>query len=220
MNGSSEELEIVDYGAGSSDSKLTEEEMYRGRVIRRTIGQICSVASRTDQTALLLFRLVRELKPRTAIELGTNVGISACYQAAALKLNGAGKLVTLEGASSLASVAARNFTHLGLGNVEVVRGRFQDTLSKVLSDHSPVDYAFIDGHHDEEATLKYFHAFAPTLSDTAVVVFDDISWSGGMARAWEAIRRHEQVRVSVDLGSMGIISTAGNGSPQHFSSAL
>ena len=220
MNDSSEELEIPDYGAGSGDSKLTEEEMYQGRVIRRTIGQICTGTSRTDRTALLLLRLVRELKPHTCIELGTSVGISACYQAAALKLNGAGKLITLEGAGSVASVAARNFADLGLDNISVVRGRFQETLSEVLSANPAVDYAFVDGHHDEAATVKYFNAFLPKLSDTAVVVFDDIQWSEGMHRAWDVIRGHGCVRVSVDLGSMGLISTAGPDSPQHFSTTF
>jgi predicted O-methyltransferase YrrM len=220
MNGSPEELEVMDYGAGSGDSKLTEDEMYRGRVIRKTIGQICALTSRTDRTALLLLRLVRELKPRTCMELGTSVGISACYQAAALKLNGAGKLATLEGADSVASVAIRNFADLGLDNIEVFRGRFQDTLSNVLSVNSPVDYAFIDGHHDEAATVTYFNAFVPALADAAVVVFDDIDWSEGMKRAWDSVKRHRNVRASVDLGSIGIISTAGGMSPQHFCCTL
>jgi predicted O-methyltransferase YrrM len=114
----------------------------------------------------------------------------------------------------------RNFTNLGLDNVETVRGRFQDTLSKVLSANSPVNYAFIDGHHDEAATVKYFNAFVPALADTAVVVFDDIHWSDGMTRAWDVIRRHGHVRVSVDLGLMGIISTAGDSSPRHFHCTL
>jgi predicted O-methyltransferase YrrM len=215
MAGSAEKLEVMEYGAEPGDSKLTEDAMYRGRAICRTIGQQCTLTSRASREALLLLRLVRQLKPRTCIELGTSVGISACYQAAALKLNGAGRLVTMEGADSVASVAIRNFTDLGLDNVEVVRGRFQDTLSKVLSANSPVDYAFIDGHHDEAATVRYFTAFVPALAGAKVVVFDDIRWSDGMKRAWDAIRRHRHVRTSVDLGSMGIISTAGGDSPLH-----
>ncbi|MGH9629104.1 MAG: O-methyltransferase [Bryobacteraceae bacterium] len=217
LTASCEELEITDYGAGSGDSHLTEEQMYRGRVIQRTIGEICTLTSRTERTALLLFRLVRELKPRTCIELGTSLGISACYQAAALKLNGAGKLVTLEGANSVASVATRNFAELALDNIEIVRGPFQDTLDGVLSSHPAVDYAFIDGHHDEAATIRYFNLFLPALTSNAVVVLDDIRWSDGMKSAWAAIRWHERVRVSVDLGSMGLIAMAGGSSPRHFS---
>lgn len=177
--------------------------MNLGRVTHRTIGQVCALTSRTERTALLLLRLIRELRPRTCIELGTSVGISACYQAAALKMNGTGNLITLEGAGSVASVAAQNFACLGLDNVEVIRGRFQDTLPEVLHSHPAVDYAFIDGHHDEAATIKYFNAFLPSLAGSAVMVFNDIQWSAGMNRAWNAIQRHGSVRVSVDLGSIG-----------------
>jgi predicted O-methyltransferase YrrM len=219
MKACSKVLEITDYSARSADAQLTEEEMYRGRVIRRTIGEVCTRTSRTSRYGLLLLRLIRELKPHTCVELGTSLGISACYHAAALKLNGAGKLVTLEGADAVASVAARNFASLGL-DVSVVRGRFQDTLPEVLSANAPVDYAFIDGHHEERATLKYFNAFLPALSGAAVVLFDDIRWSEGMQRAWDAIRRHDRVRLSVDLGSMGLISTAGPITPQHFRTAF
>lgn len=217
---SSEEVELMDYGAGTGDAKLGEEDMYQGRVIRRTIGQVCTTNSRTDRTALLLFRLVRELNPRVCIELGTAVGISGAYEAAAMKLNGAGKLITLEGADSLASIAAGNFAGLGLDNVDVIRGRFQDTLSKVLSANRAVDFAFIDGHHDEAATLRYFNDFLPVLAGPAVAVFDDIQWSEGMKRAWNEIRGRKEVRLSLDLGSMGIISTVGDGSPQHFTTAF
>lgn len=225
MSASSNELEICDYGAGSGSSALTGEEMESGRMIRRTVGEVCTLTSRTERTALLLLRLIRELKPRTCVELGTSLGISACYQAAALKLNGTGSLVTLEGADSVASVAAQNFEGLGLDNVEVVRGRFQDTLPEVLPAHPAVDYAFIDGHHDEAATIKYFNAFLPSLAEKAVIVFDDIQWSEGMKRAWNAIQQHSRVNVSVDLGSMGLVFIAGGiaagpMSPRRFSTAF
>ena len=215
MNASSELLEVMDYGAVSSNVPLSEDEMYAGRMIRRTVGQICRVGSKANR-AQLLFHLVREVRPLTCIELGTSVGLSACYQAAALKLNGAGKLVTLEGADAVASVAARNFSSLGLDNIELVRGRFQDTLTGVLRAHTSVDYAFVDGHHDEVATMKYFSAIIPALAPNAVIVFDDIRWSEGMNRAWNVIQHDSHVRVSVDLGCMGLVSTGGAGSPQHF----
>jgi predicted O-methyltransferase YrrM len=85
--------------------------------------------------------------------LGTCLGISTSYLAAALKLNLAGSVVTLEGAETKARLAAQNFRELGLSNVCTIVGRFQDTLDDVLE---PIKFAFIDGHHEESATLAYF----------------------------------------------------------------
>jgi predicted O-methyltransferase YrrM len=216
----STELEIIDYGAGSADAGLTDEEMRGGRMVRRTVGQTCALTSKRADAALLLFSLVRQMRPNICIELGTSVGISASYLALALKLNGAGRLITLEGDASVAAIARKNLQDLGFDNADIVLGRFQDTLAGVLSAHPTVDFAFIDGHHDQKATLDYFRALLPHLTNGSLVVFDDIQWSAGMKAAWAAIRRNERVHLSVDLGSMGVVSVGDDGPPRHFEIAF
>ena len=46
------------------------------------------------------------------MELGTCIGISAAYQAAAIKLNEKGKLITLEGSVERTKIANENFMNL------------------------------------------------------------------------------------------------------------
>jgi hypothetical protein len=203
-NSSTTKISIVDYGAGNSSLNLTNEEMDRGRVVTRTIGEVSRSASKPYFWSLLLFKLIRKFRPSFCLELGTCLGISASYQAAALKLNGMGKIVTLEGAESLASLAEGYFQSLGLDNVSVVLGKFQDTLDEVLNAYKSVDYAFIDGHHDEKATVAYFEQIVPFSSDGALLVFDDISWSDGMKRAWKTITSDERAKISVDLRGLGV----------------
>jgi predicted O-methyltransferase YrrM len=183
---------------------MSGQEMGGGRVVQRQVGELCRKASKPPAWSLLLFELVRAFRPRNCIELGTCLGISAAYQAAALRLNGAGTLVTLEGAEALAGLSRLHLRELGLDNVTVVAGRFQDKLPGILRHGPPVDYAFIDGHHDEKATLEYYRLFLPALAGCAVLVFDDIAWSDGMRRAWSAIRSADGVGLSVDLGPVGL----------------
>ena len=204
LSTSSIEISITDYGAGSSDLNLTAEEMYQGRVVVKTIGEVCQNASKTYKWAFLLFKIVREFRPSVCLELGTALGISAAYQAAALELNHHGRIVTLEGAESIASLARKNLEMLCLERVDVVVGRFQDTLQDVLYENAPLNFVFIDGHHDETATLTYFRQILPHLSDGAILVFDDIHWSRGMERAWNTIQKDRNLKMSVDLFSVGI----------------
>jgi hypothetical protein len=204
MNSSSEKIAIEDFGAGSPDDGLTESEMYEGKVIEKTVGAVCRSASRSYLWSVLLFKLVRKAQPSVCLELGTCLGVSAAFQAAALKINGAGTIVTLEGAKSLAALAERNFEKLGLDNARVVVGRFQDTLGGVLDEYGRMDLAFIDGHHDEKATIEYYRQILPFLSERAIVVFDDINWSAGMNRAWKTIIADDRVGISVDLRQIGI----------------
>jgi len=201
---SSKEISIIDYGAGSPDLHLTKEEMQCGRISITTVGDICRTCSTPRSWSFFLFSCIREFKPTITLELGTCLGISASYLAAASKLNGAGRVVTLEGDKAMTHLAARNFLKLGLDNACVIAGRFEDTLDLVLTKHGPMDFVFIDGHHDERATLDYFERIYPFLSERAMLIFDDISWSEGMRRAWNLIDSDKRINFSADLSKFGI----------------
>lgn len=164
----------------------------------------CLVSKGPESGAMLYF-LTRELAPRTTIELGTNVGISSSYIAAGLaSIGNSGRLITLDASPYRQRVACNLHSRVGLQNTEYVNGLFTDTLSKVLSDRAPVDLAFIDGHHQYQPTLDYFEEILPASSESAVFVFDDIRWSGGMKKAWTEIREDDRFELVVDLWSVGI----------------
>ncbi len=170
----------------------------------KRVGEIAKRASQSSESAKVLFALTRAHQPSSGVELGTCVGISSAYQATALALDGTGTLVSLERYATLGEVARRQFENLGLSNVEVVVGTFQDELPGVLG-RQPIDYAFIDGHHDEKATLRYFNQFLGVATHGALFVFDDIHWSEGMTRAWSRVQEHPRVRWSTESDRFGIV---------------
>lgn len=163
-------------------------------------------ASKSPFWGRLLFRLVREWKPRYCIELGTCAGLSAAYQAVGLELNELGHLTTFEGSSGRVAVARGVFERLGIGNVDVVAGLFSDTLRPNLSRESSVGYAFLDGHHDGSATIEYYETLRPFLDDEAIIVLDDIRWSSDMAAAWSQLRCRDEIAASVSLGNVGLLA--------------
>jgi predicted O-methyltransferase YrrM len=193
-------LTLVDFGSGSAGTDRSDTS---GRTIERSVSEICRTTSKPPRWALLLFQIVRHLRPERCLELGTSLGISAAYQAAALELNGSGRITTLEGAEPVAALAAANLDELGLDRTDVVVGRFQDTLDGVL-ELGPIDYAFVDGHHDRDATIRYFEHIAERAGADAVLAFDDIAWSEGMQEAWRTIREDGRVAFAIDLRSVGV----------------
>jgi predicted O-methyltransferase YrrM len=166
-----------------------------------SVRQACQ-ASRRREDGVALHLLVAELKPERIIELGTNVGISSAYMAAALADAGRGTLVTLEASPARSQVARRMHQSLGLTQVEYVLGLFDQTLESALGE--PVDFAFIDGHHQYEPTLDYFDRIWAKSKEGAVFVFDDIRWSLGMERAWNRLKTDPRLRVVVDLCGFGV----------------
>lgn len=201
IEGSSETVDVIDYGAGGPNSNRSKAEMAAGVAASRKIGELCAIASKPPVWAQVLFRLVRHLRVVNCIEMGTCLGISASYIAAALKLNNAGNLITLEGSPKLAEKAQSNVQSLGFSNVQVRSGRFSETLLPALQDMQPVDFTFVDGHHDRDATLEYFSMVRPYLAQKNVIIFDDITWSAGMKEAWGVI---QQVTQGHSLNSLGV----------------
>jgi predicted O-methyltransferase YrrM len=158
---------------------------------------------------VLQMRLVRELAPKSCLELGAGVGLSAAYQAAALELNGAGTLTTLEGAHAWGAVAEQGLAALGLaGRGEVRLGAIDDTLPEVARRIAPIEYAFLDADHSERATCEHFDAILPHLAPGAVVLLDDITLSRGMRRAWKTVSGRERVWARLDLGRMGVVAVS------------
>lgn len=195
-----------DFGAGAPGENLTREEMERGRDRTIAVRDVLRHGNLAHRYRLLLFHLIRRLRPHTCIELGTSLGFSVAYQAAALKLNNQGHIVSLEGCENTAALARENLARLGFdSHVTVCVGRFQDTLAGVLAEHGPVDFGFIDGHHDGDATIGYFEQIVERCAPDAVLVFDDIKWYESMKAAWQRMAAHPATSVAVDCDVVGAI---------------
>jgi predicted O-methyltransferase YrrM len=198
-------IELLRAGMEAS-TELIDTALPNARGLERPapLGDTCSRRSKKRSWGTFLLALARTLAPERALELGTGLGISTAYLGAGLQLTGGGEAVTIEGAPALAERSARNLHAIGLHNTEVVPGMFAATLDDVLERIGPLGLAFIDGHHQEEPTLRYFDQISAHLNDPAVVVFDDIRWSEGMERAWSAILADRRVVVAIDLESVGV----------------
>lgn len=167
------------------------------------ISDVCS-ASVSPSYGRLLHKLVRDNAPRKCLELGTCLGISSAFISSALSLNGAGRLVTLEGSRSRSTYAQSVLKSLDLPDIDHVVGPFNRTLRPLLQDYQKFDFCYIDGHHDGTATIKYFESISSVLADGSIVVIDDITWSDDMNRAWNTICDKEEVALTVDTYMMGI----------------
>src|SRR5688572_28061868 len=99
---STERVEVVDYGAGLPTSERTDEQMSHGYVSHPEVSRLTTSASLPPPYGRLLHAIVSTTGARRGIELGTCVGISAAYQAAALDDRDAARFVTCEGAPELA----------------------------------------------------------------------------------------------------------------------
>ena len=159
----------------------------------------------------LIVRLVRELAPRSCLELGTGYGISALYAGAALRLNGVGAMTSVDSEPRLIRVATQGLSELGLDTVvRVSPGEIAQALDPVLAAVAPIDWALIDAEHNEPATVGHFESLLGGLAEGAVVLIDDIDLSAEMNRAWQRIKDQERVDLAVDLQRLGVVLISGH----------
>jgi len=198
-------VKVQDYGAGSSVMATRT----------RRVRDIARWSLKSPKYAHLLFRMVNYYQPRTTVELGTSFGITTAYLAAG---NADARVFTFEGSEAIAEIAKQHFKILDLGNIHLTEGNFDSTLQPALQQIQEVDFAFVDGNHRREPTLRYFNWLLPYIQPTSVLVFDDIHWSREMEEAWHSIYQHPSVTCSIDLFFIGIIFfTPDIRTKQHFS---
>jgi len=185
-------IQVTDLGAGS---KVNNDQT-------KKISDIARNALKPRRLAQLLYRLAADLKPLNIIELGTCLGITTVYlQNASPKA----KVYSLEGSPETAAVALETFQKAGLTNIAEITGNFDDTLPGVIKELDQLDFVFVDGNHQRDATLKYFEWCLPKVHEDTMLIFDDIYWSEGMKEAWQEIKAHPRVTVTVDLFWIGLV---------------
>jgi len=198
-------IEVEDFGAGSSVIKTN----------KRVVSAIAASSLKPKKYAQLLYRMVKYYKPETIVELGTSFGITTAYLASA---NATSTIFTCEGSAAIASIAKQNFEKLKLKNVQLTEGDFTSTLPPLLSDLKTVNFAFADGNHRKEPTLDYFQQLLKHSTATTILVFDDIHWSAEMEEAWQTIKQHPSVTLTIDLFFIGLVFINPDLKiPQHFS---
>jgi predicted O-methyltransferase YrrM len=186
------EIPVADPGAGSAINNAG----------KRQISSIAKHAAKSRKFGQLLCRMVQYYKSSTIVELGTSLGITTSYLSLA---NKEARVITMEGVPAIASLAKKTFEKLHLFNVMMVEGNFDHTLLRLVDDVGTIDFAFLDGNHRMEPTVRYFNDIVRKINSHSIVVVDDIHWSRDMENAWQAIKDHHSVKCSIDLFFIGIL---------------
>ena len=201
-------IEVTDFGVGSRVFKTNQ----------RKVSAIAKNAGISPKRAELLFRITNYFQPDSVLEIGTSLGLATI----ALSLgNKNSKIITLEGCPQTMAIAKNQCQLQNLNNIEFVHTKFEDYLKNLqlapkTSGRIP-QLIYFDGNHSKNATLEYFELLLPTITNDSVWIFDDIHWSKDMEDAWEAIKSHPKVTVTIDTFQWGLVFFRKEQEKEHFS---
>lgn len=131
----------------------------------------------------VLYSLVRVLRPKTIVEIGSARGLSTCAMSLACRQNGSGKVFAIDPHD-------RNSWAEGEGSsLDFLNARLRDyeltDWCNILQSYSTraaegwsqqIDLLFIDGDHTYEGVSQDFELFRHYLTDRSIVIFHDTLW--------------------------------------------
>jgi predicted O-methyltransferase YrrM len=133
------------------------------------------VALEPDKAAFCA-QVIRSLRARTVVEVGTSFGASTLYLASAVREvtqadGGAGRVIATEYEPAKAAAARANFAEAGLADwIELREGDLRETLKDLAG---PVDFVLMDIW--TEMARPALERIAPHLRTGAVVIADNTS---------------------------------------------
>jgi predicted O-methyltransferase YrrM len=196
-------IEITDFGAGSRVFKSNT----------RQIAQIAKTAGISPRRAQLLYRIVNYFQPKNILEIGTSLGLAT----SALSLGNPKALITtLEGCPNTMNQCQLQLQKFNINNVNCITTEFTNYFKSFDFRLSTFDFIYFDGNHSKKATLDYFELLLPTITNETLWIFDDIHWSADMEEAWQIIRKHPKVSVSIDTFQWGLVFFRYEQPKQHF----
>ncbi len=195
-------ITITDYGKGSLVFKSND----------RKVSDIAKIAGINKKKSALLLRMVDYFNTKNILEIGTSVGLGTSVLSIG---NPDAKIVTLEGCKNTADIANELFKTNQLNNIQLVVGNFNETLSIVLADKQ-YDLIYFDANHQKEPTLQYFNQCLKTVHNNSIFIFDDINWSPEMQLAWQEIKSHPKVTITINTFFWGMVFFRKEQKKQHF----
>jgi predicted O-methyltransferase YrrM len=184
-----------------SEAKLTVTDFGTGQKKESKVSDMERITAVPHKYGKVLYRMSVHFKPQTVLELGTSIGISAAYIALG---NRNAKIISMEGSPALVEAARKNLESVQANNVEIRTGSFDSILPAVVDALPSLDMVYFDGNHQKAATLKYFELCLVKANEHSIFIFDDIYWSKEMSEAWEEIKKHPRVRLTLDIYRFGI----------------
>jgi caffeoyl-CoA O-methyltransferase len=150
--------ELFERLAAETHEKTTAPQMMVGRLEGRFLGS-----------------LVRMLRARRVLELGTFTGYSSISMA--LALPSGGRVITCDVNEETTAIARRYAEEAGVADrIDFKLGPGLETIAGL---ESPFELVFIDA--DKPNYVNYYEATLPLLAEGGLIVVDNTLWSGRVA---------------------------------------
>jgi caffeoyl-CoA O-methyltransferase len=157
----------------------------------------------TAETGIFFSVLLKGIKARRILEVGTSAGFSTLWFADAMGKNHSTRVITIEMNPQKAEWALKNFKEAGVDNmIEIKQGVALDLLHKLKG---KFDFVFLDA--DKENIIRYFDLVLPMVRIGGIIAADNMLYPDHFRPAMKKYARHvnskpniQSVTVPIGMG--------------------
>lgn len=139
------------------------------------------------EVAQLIRVLIKIVKPKKILEIGTAIGYSAIVMANAME--NCGKILSIEKRDDMIAIAEKNIRDSGHSNmIEIIKGEAEKVLPDI---DEKFDFIFIDAAKGQY--MEFFPHCIRNLSDEGIILSDNVLYKGMVASDELVVRRKKTI---------------------------
>jgi caffeoyl-CoA O-methyltransferase len=147
----------------------------------------------TADTGIFYSVLLKAIKARYILEIGTSTGFSTLWFADAIGKNHSTKIITIEMDPQKVERALKNFKEAGIDKIiEIKQGIALELLHKLKG---KFDFVFLDA--DKENIIKYFDIVLPMVRIGGIIAADNMLYPDHYRPAMRKYARHVHSKPNV-----------------------
>lgn len=173
-----------------------------GETRERPVGEIMGREAIRPKQGALLFRLANYFQPDYILQIGASAGLATLYLTAYSRQTAC---VVLERVPTLAPVAREVWEKGARAAIDLRVGEYDVLLAEALAGLPRLDFVFFNRAEESDDRDSLFDACARKAHNDTVMVIAGIRANRTMRDFWRAVCLREEVTVTLDLYSMGIV---------------
>jgi predicted O-methyltransferase YrrM len=185
-------IAVVDSKVLSVISRLNRQSN-RERSGRVKVAPDQEMLTITADTGIFFSVLLKAIKARSILEVGTSTGFSTLWFADAMDKSHSTRIITIEMNPKKVERALKNFKEAGLDKmIEIKQGIALDLLYKLKG---KFDFVFLDA--DKENIIRYFDIVLPMVRIGGIVAADNMLYPDHYRPAMRKYARHVHTKPNV-----------------------
>jgi predicted O-methyltransferase YrrM len=185
-------IAVVDSKVLSVIAKLNRQSN-RERSGRVKVAPDQEMLTITADTGMFFSVLLKAIKARSILEVGTSTGFSTLWFADAMDKSHSTRIITIEMNPKKVERALKNFKEAGLDKmIEIKQGIALDLLYKLKG---KFDFVFLDA--DKENIIRYFDIVLPMVRIGGIVAADNMLYPDHYRPAMRKYARHVHTKPNV-----------------------